>query len=164
MRCGSFQMDYSCQIYQKSPFVFFGRQCRKSNHRPAAFPARSCPGEQSVLLIQDLKYQLCKGYKVLCRWCREFHFPSVDTGSSVAPISKSEIMVEIHWKDGTSSLVKVDSAVHQAMIVGMYNDVTQTQQAQTAQKDTKTRDASTAFGYILFFACTAIYLFAEFAK
>ena len=50
------------------------------------------------------------------------------------------------------------------MIVGMYNDVTQTQQAQTAQKDTKTRDASTAFGYILFFACTAIYLFAEFAK
>lgn len=49
-------------------------------------------------------------------------------------------MVEIHWKDGTSSLVKVDSTVHQAMIVGMYNDVTQTQQAQTAQKDTKTRD------------------------
>ena len=43
-------------------------------------------------------------------------------------------MVEIHWKDGTSSLVKVDSTVHQAMIVGMYNDVTQTQQAQTAQK------------------------------
>ena len=73
-------------------------------------------------------------------------------------------MVEIHWKDGTSSLVKVDSAVHQAMIVGMYNDVTQTQQAQTAQKDTKTRDASTAFGYILFFVCTAIYLFAEFTK
>ena len=33
-------------------------------------------------------------------------------GSSVAPISKSEIMVEIHWKDGTSSLVKVDNTVH----------------------------------------------------
>ena len=73
-------------------------------------------------------------------------------------------MVEIHWKDGTSSLVKVDSTVHQAMIVGMYNDVTQTQQAQTAQKDTKTRNANTTFGYILFFVCTAIYLFAEFTK
>ena len=85
-------------------------------------------------------------------------------GSSVAPISKSEIMVEIHWKDGTSSLVKVDNTVHQAMIVGMYNDVTQTQQAQTAQKDTKTRNANATFGYILFFVCTAIYLFAEFAK
>ena len=73
-------------------------------------------------------------------------------------------MVEIHWKDGTSSLVKVDNTVHQAMIVGMYNDVTQTQQAQTAQKDTKTRNANATFGYILFFVCTAIYLFAEFTK
>ena len=38
------------------------------------------------------------------------------------------------------------------------------QQAQTAQKDTKTRNANTTFAYILFFVCTAIYLFAEFTK
>ena len=71
-------------------------------------------------------------------------------GSSVAPISKSEIMVEIHWKDGTTSLVKVDNMVHQAMIVGMYNDVTQTHQAQIEKKDTSSRQVSTIIGLIIF--------------
>ena len=117
-----------------------------------------------VICGQRTKYINRLEVKELAEVNRSTNNGIITRGSSVAPISKSEIMVEIHWKDGTSSLVKVDSAVHQAMIVGMYNDVTQTQQAQTAQKDTKTRDASTAFGYILFFVCTAIYLFAEFAK
>ena len=71
-------------------------------------------------------------------------------GSSVAPISKSEIMVEILWKDGTTSLVKVDNMVHQAMIVGMYNDVTQTHQAQIEKKDTSSRQVSTIIGLIIF--------------
>lgn len=74
----------------------------------------------------------------------------ITRGSSVAPISKSEIMVEIHWKDGTTSLVKVDNMVHQAMIVGMYNDVTQTHQAQIEKKDTSSRQVSTIIGLIIF--------------
>lgn len=74
----------------------------------------------------------------------------ITRGSSVAPISKSEIMVEIHWKDGTTSLVKVDNMVHQAMIVGMYNDVTQTHQAQIEKKDTSSRQVSTIVGLIIF--------------
>ena len=59
-------------------------------------------------------------------------------------------MVEIHWKDGTTSLVKVDNMVHQAMIVGMYNDVTQTHQAQIEKKDTSSRQVSTIIGLIIF--------------
>ena len=74
----------------------------------------------------------------------------ITRGSSVAPISKSEIMVEIHWKDGTTSLVKVDNMVHQAMIVGMYNDVTQIHQAQIEKKDTSSRQVSTIIGLIIF--------------
>ena len=40
--------------------------------------------------------------------------------------------------------------VHQAMIVGMYNDVTQTHQAQIEKKDTSSRQVSTIIGLIIF--------------
>lgn len=85
-------------------------------------------------------------------------------GTAMTSISESQIMLEIHWKDGKTSLVNVDNKVHKAMIVGMYNDVTQTQQAQITKEDTSTRKTNSMISTILVIVCSAIYLFAWFTK
>lgn len=71
-------------------------------------------------------------------------------GSAITSISEGVIMLEIHWKKGTTSLVKVDNMVHQAMIVGMYNHMTESQQTAVEKKDTSNRQISAAIGWIIF--------------
>lgn len=85
-------------------------------------------------------------------------------GSAITSISEAEIMLEIRWKDGATSLVKVDKTVHQAIIVGMYNNITEEQQTQIAKKDTSTRQTNTTIGWILFIACSLFYLFTQISK
>lgn len=71
-------------------------------------------------------------------------------GSAITSISKDVIMLEIHWKTGTTSLVKVDNMVHQAMIVGMYNNITESQQTAVERKDSSSRQISTIIGLVIF--------------
>lgn len=63
--------------------------------------------------------------------------------------NQKEILLEIRWKDGNSSLIKIDNTVHQAIIVGMYNDVSQTQEILLEQKDTSTRQLYSVIGFII---------------
>ena len=72
--------------------------------------------------------------------------------------NQKEILLEIYWKDGKTSLVKVDNTVHQAMIVGMYKEVTQTQQLLIEQKDTSTRETSSIIGIIIFVIAVIVYV------
>lgn len=65
-------------------------------------------------------------------------------------VNQKEILLEIYWKDGSSSLIKVDNTVHQAIIVGMFNDVTESQQSLLEQKDASTRTMYSIIGLIIF--------------
>jgi hypothetical protein len=72
--------------------------------------------------------------------------------------NQKEIMLEIHWKDGTKSLVTVGNNAHQAIIIGMYNDTTQAQQDKTATQDASARKTGTIITIAIVIICTLIYL------
>lgn len=72
--------------------------------------------------------------------------------------NQKEIMLEIHWKDGTKSLITVRNNVHQAIIIGMYNDTTQAQQDKIASQDASSRETGTIVTIVLVIICTLIYL------
>lgn len=72
--------------------------------------------------------------------------------------NQKEIMLEIHWKDGTNSLISVDNTVHQAIIIGMYNDVTAEQETKVSNQDASARKTGTIITIIIIAVCTLIYL------
>ena len=72
--------------------------------------------------------------------------------------NQKEIMLEIHWKDGTKSLVTVGNNAHQAIIIGMYNDTTQAQQDKIATQDASARKTGTIITNVIVIICTLIYL------
>ena len=72
--------------------------------------------------------------------------------------NQKEIMLEIHWKDGTKSLVTVGNNAHQAIIIGMYNDTTQAQQDKIATQDASARKTGTIITIVIVIICTLIYL------
>ena len=72
--------------------------------------------------------------------------------------NQKEIMLEIHWKDGTKSLVTVGNNDHQAIIIGMYNDTTQAQQDKIATQDASARKTGTIITIVIVIICTLIYL------
>ena len=71
--------------------------------------------------------------------------------------NQKEIMLEIHWKDGTKSLVTVGNNAHQAIIIGMYNDTTQAQQDKIATQDASARKTGTIITIVIVIICTLIY-------
>lgn len=64
-------------------------------------------------------------------------------------VNQKEIFLEINWKDGNSSLIKVDNAVHEAIIVGMYNDISQIQEILLERKDASTHRFYSIIGFII---------------
>lgn len=72
--------------------------------------------------------------------------------------NQKEIMLEIHWKDGTKSLITVGNNAHQAIIIGMYNDTTQAQQDKIATQDASARKTGTIITIVIVIICTLIYL------
>ena len=72
--------------------------------------------------------------------------------------NQKEIMLEIHWKDGTKSLITVGNSAHQAIIIGMYNETTQAQQDKIAAQDASARKTGTIVTIVIVIICTLIYL------
>lgn len=57
------------------------------------------------------------------------------SGGAALGINQAQSILEIKWKNGRSSLVKVDADIHEAMIVGMYSDITERQQRTVEAMD-----------------------------
>lgn len=81
------------------------------------------------------------------------------TGGAVIGMNQKQILLEIHWKNGGKSLAKVDADINEAIVVGMYENLSSSQQEKMQKGDETANTISTIFGLCVFVFCVIIYCF-----
>jgi len=75
-------------------------------------------------------------------------------GAIAASAPQMSNLVKVVWKDGQSSIIKIDDSVHEAIIIGMNTDVTieHTETVSTNDQIKKTNENTTNFLMWIFIA------------
>lgn len=80
-------------------------------------------------------------------------------GGAVIGMNQKQILLEIQWKNGGKSLAKVDADINEAIVVGMYETLSSSQQEKMQKGDQTTNTISTIFWFCVFIFCIVIYCF-----
>lgn len=81
---------------------------------------------------------------------------------AIAGMNQKQIIAEIVWKNGAGkSLIKVDSDIYEAIVVGMYEQVTEKEQEAMAKSDERHQMVSGVLAVAIIIFGTLIYCFPE---
>lgn len=80
-------------------------------------------------------------------------------GGAVLGMNQKQILLEIQWANGGKSLAKVDADMNEAIVVGMYENLSAQQQQVMRQGDQTANTISTIFWLCVFVFCIIIYCF-----
>ena len=78
-------------------------------------------------------------------------------GAALGKSTNSQYLLEIKWKTGDTSLIKVDRKVNEAITVGMYKTISQEQEQKIKSDDESNRTIATiiaaviVLGYVLYY-------------
>ena len=85
------------------------------------------------------------------------------TGGAALGTNKNQILLEIEWVEGDKSLIKVSPEIQEAIIVGMYEDVSPASELFLKEADQKAYRSATTIALLLMGGCTLLYLIAGFS-
>lgn len=81
---------------------------------------------------------------------------------ALAGINQKQVIAEIVWKNGAGkSLIKVDSDIYEAIIVGMYEQITEEKQEEIEKADTTHQVIAGVLSVAIIFFGTLLYCFPE---
>ncbi len=75
------------------------------------------------------------------------------TGGSALQKVSNEKILEIHWKDGDTSLIKVNKDIDERLMIGMREDISEDEYKVINDKDLKDDNFATLMTFILIGVC-----------
>lgn len=85
------------------------------------------------------------------------------TGGAALGANQKQMLLELEWNDGGTSLIKVSPEMHEAIIVGMYETISQEAEASLKEIDSKANTFANVMAFIIVGSCTLLYLIAGIA-
>ena len=84
-------------------------------------------------------------------------------GGAALGTNKNQMLLEIEWVEGDKSLIKVSPEIQEAIIVGMYEEVSSASELFLKEADQKAHTSATTISLLLVGGCTLLYLIAGFS-